>query len=43
MCCSVVTGQGRVGGGRELKGERGSVGEKDRIPEGSTSLTHTHT
>lgn len=47
MHCSVVTRQGRVGGGgrRELEGERGSVGENDRVPEESTSLplSHTHT
>lgn len=46
MCCSVVTGRGRARGGggrRELEGERGCVGEKDRVPEKSTSLIHTLT
>lgn len=44
MHCSVVTRQGRVGGGgrRELEGERGSVGKTDRVPEERTSLSHTH-
>jgi len=48
MCCSVVTRRGRARGGgrRELEGEQvsewGRVGEKDRVPEESTSLTHTH-
>lgn len=42
MCCSVVTGRARERGGgrRELEGERGSVGEKDRVP---VQPPHTHT
>lgn len=45
MLCTVVTRQGRVGGGgrRELEGKRGSVGKTDRVPEQSASLSLTHT
>ena len=50
VCCSVVTRGERErerererGGWRELEGKRGSVGEKDRVPEESLSHTHIHT
>lgn len=45
VCAALLSlGEGeREGGGRqELEGERGSVGEKDRVPQESTSLSHTH-
>lgn len=43
LCCHWAR-ESEIGGGRrELEGERGTVGEKDRVLEESLAHMHTHT
>lgn len=42
LCCHQAR-ESEGGEGGELEGERGSVGEKDRIPEEAQTHWHTHT